>query len=126
MPIRLSAAILFKNTVRELWNVAESAEPALKQESMQVFTEQDRGVIKQNILKLMLILPKLLQDQISQAMNFVCVSDFPAKWSNLLPVRSVTFVVVQLIHLWSLSFCIVVGARLAVQLGTDSESSLCS
>ncbi len=47
----------------------------------------DRQQIKANIVTLLLTSPPVLQKQLSSSLELISESDFPAEWSNLLPVR---------------------------------------
>ena len=70
---RHAGAIFFKNYIREFWDLADGV------------PENDRGLIKQHILSLMLSVPKQLQAQLSAALEQIAETDFPDDWQNLLP-----------------------------------------
>ena len=50
-------------------------------------TEDDRKLIKTNIVELMLKSPDSIQRQLSEAISIVGREDFPDKWNDLLGVR---------------------------------------
>ena len=51
-------------------------------------TEDDRKLIKTNIVELMLKSPDSIQRQLSEAISIVGREDFPDKWNDLLGVRN--------------------------------------
>lgn len=50
-------------------------------------SEDDRKLIKTNIVELMLKSPDSIQRQLSEAISIVGREDFPDKWNDLLGVR---------------------------------------
>eukprot|EP00941_MAST-03F_sp_MAST-3F-sp1_P000740 g740.t1 len=79
-PCRLSAAVLFKNTIAKRWVPDEFSE---KENSPIV--EADRGAIKTGLVNLMVIVPQLIQRQLSAAISIISKTDFPDRWNSLLP-----------------------------------------
>jgi exportin-2 (importin alpha re-exporter) len=77
MPIRQSASIYFKNFIMNHWEPDEA--------TGNILSDEDRNIIKQFIIGLMLSLPKLLQAQLHHALALIAKTDFPAKWATLLP-----------------------------------------
>lgn len=75
--IRIAAAISFKNSVKRNWRIVEG-EP-------NKISEQDREIIKREIVDLMLRSPEKLQKQLSDAVSVIGREDFPDKWETLLP-----------------------------------------
>ena len=71
MDVRLAAAIYFKNLVKREWE--------------SLGTSEERVLIKQHIVSLMLSLPRPLQAQISAAVTLISDSDFPLGWQSLVP-----------------------------------------
>lgn len=59
-------------------------------------SENDRKLIKTNIVELMLKSPDSIQRQLSEAISIVGREDFPDKWNDLLGVRIFFFVLVKL------------------------------
>ena len=76
MPIRLAAAINFKNFVKRNWRVVED-EP-------NKVSAIDRELIKKNIVGLMLKTPDIVQRQLSDAITIIGREDFPNNWQGLL------------------------------------------
>jgi len=56
-------------------------------------SEEERGVLKTNIVQIMLTAPKPIQSQLGEALSIISRHDFPAKWPNLIPVRHACSVV---------------------------------
>ena len=71
LDLRLAASIYFKNLVKADWE--------------SLGTTENRQLIKQHIVALMLNLPKPLQSQLSAAVTLISEADFPMNWTNLLP-----------------------------------------
>ncbi|KAJ1736097.1 importin-alpha export receptor [Coemansia sp. Benny D160-2] len=75
--IRFAAALYFKNFVKRRWaQDEESAEELL--------SADDRRVVKEEIVGLMLTVPKKLQLQIGEAVSIIADSDFPEQWPDLI------------------------------------------
>jgi exportin-2 (importin alpha re-exporter) len=74
--VRVAAAVFFKNCVKKHWDI-NTSEYALG--------DDDRKLIKERLVDLMLGAPRLVQKQLSEAMAIVCKFDFPQKWEQLLP-----------------------------------------
>lgn len=73
---RQAGAIYFKNYIRRLWPV-DAAVGGI--------AANDRQAIKQHLLSLMLQAPKLLQVQLSAAVEEISSTDYPDDWKTLLP-----------------------------------------
>lgn len=82
MPVRLSAAITFKNYLKHHWD---------SDTGNQDISEHDRVEIKSQIIDLMLRLPENLQKQVSDGISIIGKHDFPSKWTELFPKMSSTF-----------------------------------
>ncbi|XP_071836903.1 exportin-2-like isoform X2 [Apostichopus japonicus] len=76
MTVRQAAAITFKNFVKRSWRIIEG-EPTK-------ICEEDRGLIKKQIIDLMLSVPEQLQRQLSDAIGFIGREDFPYQWPDLM------------------------------------------
>lgn len=76
--IRQSAAVHFKNVVKNGWSP--------ENEQGIVISEQDRQLVKDNLVQLMSAVPASIQAQCSEAISLIAAVDFPAKWDNLLPM----------------------------------------
>lgn len=74
--VQLSAAIYFKNFIMHNW-VPDAGE--------NLIVDEDRALIKQHIVQLMLSSPKQAQAQLSQALAIISKEDFPDQWKSLLP-----------------------------------------
>ena len=72
--LALAGAINFKNYIRRLWPLYEGGVP-----------EEDRTVIKDNLVQLMMLVPPLVQAQLSESLKEIALCDFPDDWPNLLP-----------------------------------------
>jgi exportin-2 (importin alpha re-exporter) len=76
LQIRVSAAILFKNSVKRHWRQLESASD--------VIHEAERIAVKTYIVDLMLNAPLLIQKQLCESLTIIADNDFPHKWEHLL------------------------------------------
>ncbi|KAK9704355.1 importin-alpha export receptor [Basidiobolus ranarum] len=74
--VRFAAALLFKNFVKRNWE---------QEGDNTTINETDRTAIKTRIVGLMIGVPAKLQIQLSEALSIIADSDFPEKWSNLIP-----------------------------------------
>ncbi|XP_067927952.1 exportin-2-like [Watersipora subatra] len=76
MHVRASAAITFKNFVKRNWRVVDDQEDKVHVD--------DRNLIRERIVELMLNSPESLQKQLSDAISIIGREDFPNKWPSLL------------------------------------------
>lgn len=76
MTIRQAAAITFKNFVKKRWRIIEG--------ELNKISEEDRGLIKKQIIDLMLSVPEQLQRQLSDAISMIGREDFPYQWPDLM------------------------------------------
>ena len=74
--VRLAATINFKNFVKRNWRVVE--------DSPNKISQVDRGLIKKNIVGLLLKTPEAIQRQLSDAIAIIGQEDFPHNWTGLL------------------------------------------
>ena len=79
--VRQGAAVFYKNTVKTAWD--ESKEP--EERKGIVISQQDRTMIKTNLVELMCTVPPQIQSQISEAISIIAEVDYPEKWDGLLP-----------------------------------------
>jgi exportin-2 (importin alpha re-exporter) len=78
--IRQAAAVHFKNTIREGWDVnAENGTDGI------TISDQDRITIKSHLVQLMCTVPNQIQSQLSESISLIAAVDYPANWYNLLP-----------------------------------------
>eukprot|EP00919_Chromeraceae_sp_WS-2016_P068864 GHVR01162958.1.p1 GENE.GHVR01162958.1~~GHVR01162958.1.p1 ORF type:complete len:484 (+),score=124.43 GHVR01162958.1:68-1519(+) len=91
---RQAGAIYFKNFVKQRWNPRDSKDD---------FTTDNRQEIKDNLVKLMLGSPSVVEVQLKEAILIIANSDFPSKWPNLLPE-------IFTVHLLQSDFKILKGA----------------
>lgn len=75
LPVRLAAAINFKNYVKRNWRIVDSIDN---------IAMQDRDTIKGGIVGLMLKTPEAIQRQLSDAITIIGEEDFPDNWKGLL------------------------------------------
>lgn len=75
--IRQSASVLFKNIVKRRWLPED--------EDKQPINDNDKELIKNNVIELMTSAPQDVQKQLAEAVTIISQHDFPHKWSNLLP-----------------------------------------
>lgn len=75
MPIRVSAAVNFKNFVKRNWRVVDDADK---------IPAADRIKIKTMIVDLMISMPEQIQRQLSDAISIIGREDFPKDWPELL------------------------------------------
>lgn len=74
--IRTAASVTFKNFIKRNWRIVEG-------ETNKV-SEDDRNLIKTNIVELMLKSPESIQKQLSDAISIIGREDFPEKWKDLI------------------------------------------
>ena len=78
--IRQAAAVHFKNVVKKGWDTTkEDGNDGI------VISEQDRVLIKDNLVQLMCVVPPNIQSQCSESISLIAAVDYPAKWDTLLP-----------------------------------------
>eukprot|EP01039_Chlorochromonas_danica_P003040 gene3040-3317_t len=75
--IRQSAAVLFKNVVKNHWVNEDEPNHSVAQE--------DKEVIKNHLVELMTTAPLDVQKQLAEAVSIISKYDFPHAWHNLLP-----------------------------------------
>jgi len=75
MPIRVSAAVNFKNFVKRNWRVVDDADK---------IPADDRLRIKTMIVDLMISMPEQIQRQLSDSISIIGREDFPKAWPDLL------------------------------------------
>ncbi|PIA15174.1 Cse1-domain-containing protein [Coemansia reversa NRRL 1564] len=74
--IRFAAALYFKNFVKRRWAQGEEQEDTI--------AEEDRKVVKAELVALMISTPKRLQLQLGEAVSIIAANDFPHKWPELI------------------------------------------
>lgn len=74
--IRLAAAVFFKNLIKRKWT---------DEDGNYLLPVSDVEGIKSSIVDFMIQLPANLQVQIGEAISVIAESDFPDRWSNLIP-----------------------------------------
>ncbi|KAJ1966324.1 importin-alpha export receptor [Dipsacomyces acuminosporus] len=74
--IRFAAALYFKNFVKRRWPQNEDTEDTISAE--------DRKAVKDEIVSLMITVPKQLQLQIGEAVSIIAENDFPEQWPELI------------------------------------------
>ena len=75
-PVRLAAAVTFKNFVRRNWHIVP--------DETNKISGGDRQLIKKHIVALMLKTPESVQKQLSDAITIIGRDDFPGNWEGLL------------------------------------------
>ncbi|KAL6058791.1 putative importin-7 [Balamuthia mandrillaris] len=75
-PLRLSAAVNFKNAVRMLWG---------QQPDKATLSQEDKGLVKQNFLELICHVEPRLRGPLSVALRTIVEKEFPEGWPELLP-----------------------------------------
>ncbi len=73
-PVLLAGGIFFKNYIKKFYGVEESN-----------VKEDERNLIKENLVELMMRAPSKLQAQLSAALEEIASLDFPDHWQGLLP-----------------------------------------
>jgi len=76
--LRQSAAIYLKQLVRDHWTSC-SVTPTF------VLAEEDKSILKANIVEILICSPKRIRDQISLCLRDMVEEDYPEKWNDLLP-----------------------------------------
>ena len=82
--IRQAAAVAFKNHVKYHWAPALSADSMNAAQAVTI-PDGEKEKIKGLFVGLMLSMPPKIQAQLSEALTIISGSDFPDKWTNLLP-----------------------------------------
>jgi hypothetical protein len=80
-PIRQAAAVYFKNMIKRCWVVIE--EEGVEQRN--ILSPEERGLIKVNLVSLMLKSPESIQKQLMEAISLISEADYPKQWLTLLP-----------------------------------------
>ncbi|KAJ3230620.1 importin-alpha export receptor [Chytriomyces hyalinus] len=75
---RMTCAVYFKNYVKKNWKQHEGEADKI--------LPADRVAIKTHIVDLMITAPHSIQLQLSEAVTMIADNDFPAQWSNLIPL----------------------------------------
>lgn len=75
LPIRLAAAVFFKNLVRRRW---------VNEDGQHLFAPEDVTYVKGEIVNVMIKLPNTLQTQLGESISIIAESDFPHNWEGLI------------------------------------------
>lgn len=75
--LRVSAGITLKNFVKRNWPLTE--------DGVDKIHANDRNIVKESIIGLMLRSPEQIQKQLSDTISIIGKEDFPDKWSGLMP-----------------------------------------
>eukprot|EP00798_Chlamydomonas_sp_ICE-L_P030407 gene30407-35412_t len=75
--VRQVASISFKNLVKRSWETEVEGEHHI--------TEEDKTVVRENLLESMIRAPHSVQVQLGEVFKSVVYNDFPEKWPQLLP-----------------------------------------
>ena len=78
-PVRQAAAVHFKNIVKKGWDTSNDDTGGI------VISEGDRQTIKTHLVELMCTVPPKIQAQCSESIALIAKTDYPKKWTNLLP-----------------------------------------
>lgn len=73
--VRLAAALLFKNFVKNNWDPEKEG----------CVPQNEKIVVKQHLVELMCRMPEVLQKQLIEALSTIGEYDFPRHWDTLLP-----------------------------------------
>ena len=73
--VKLVASITFKNLIKKYWGSEDDGDNKIN--------EQDRNVIRSQIIELMLKSDEQYQKVLSEAVTIIGKYDFPSKWENL-------------------------------------------
>jgi exportin-2 (importin alpha re-exporter) len=76
LAVKQAAAIYFKNLIMREW---------VSDTDVERIDVTSKNTIKVHIVQLMLVAPKLVQAQLSQALAIISQADFPSHWEQLLP-----------------------------------------
>lgn len=74
--VRLAGALFFKNLIKRKWT---------DEDGNYKLPQADVVALKQEIIQLMITLPAALQVQVGEAVSIIADSDFPDRWSELIP-----------------------------------------
>ncbi|KAG0476805.1 hypothetical protein HPP92_013646 [Vanilla planifolia] len=77
LAVRQVASIHFKNFVAKNWSPNEPDEP-------QKISASDKGVVRENILAFIILVPQLLRAQLGECLKTIINADYPEQWPNLL------------------------------------------
>ncbi|ORX62315.1 importin-alpha re-exporter [Hesseltinella vesiculosa] len=75
--LRFTVAVYFKNYIKRNWVPDD--------ENSDRINAQDREMIKNQVVSLMITVPERMQLQISDALSIIASEDFPDRWQTLLP-----------------------------------------
>uniref|UniRef100_K3WBA5 Importin N-terminal domain-containing protein n=1 Tax=Globisporangium ultimum (strain ATCC 200006 / CBS 805.95 / DAOM BR144) TaxID=431595 RepID=K3WBA5_GLOUD len=72
--IRLSAALVFKNFIKNNWDPEKAG----------CVPQNEKNIVKEHLVELMCRMPESIQKQLIEALTTIGEYDFPAQWENLL------------------------------------------
>jgi importin-7 len=79
VPVRVLAAILFKQTVDDQWNKAKGTQGPPE------IPEADKNIIRENALQSLLHCHPQVSKQLQEAVKTIILNDWPKRWPNLIP-----------------------------------------
>uniref|UniRef100_U5EWH1 Putative nuclear transport receptor ranbp7/ranbp8 importin beta superfamily n=1 Tax=Corethrella appendiculata TaxID=1370023 RepID=U5EWH1_9DIPT len=87
MPVRQAGAIYFKNHITQNWQDRDTEQ----QQQPQVYSihEQDRAMIRDQIVEAIVLAPDLIRVQLCVCINNIIKNDFPHKWTQVVDKISI-------------------------------------
>ncbi|KAJ6640518.1 Importin-7 [Pseudolycoriella hygida] len=80
IPIRLAGSIYLKNLITSNWQdrEVEAGAPVIYS-----IHEQDRAIIRENIVEAIVLTPEIVRSQLAQCVNHIIKYDFPGRWTQI-------------------------------------------
>lgn len=88
IPVRLAGSIYLKNLINQNWQDRENEAGAPVIYSIH---EQDRAIIRENIVEAIVLTPELVRAQLAQCVNHIIKYDFPGRWTQIVDKINIYF-----------------------------------
>lgn len=86
MPVRQAGAIYLKNLISQSW---QDREPEPGEAQVFALHEQDRALIREQIVDAVVHAPDLIRTQLCTCVNNMVKHDFPGRWTQIVDKVSV-------------------------------------
>lgn len=88
IPVRMAGSIYLKNLIIQNWQDREIEAGAPVIYSIH---EQDRAIIRENIVEAIVLTPDLVRAQLAQCVNHIIKYDFPGRWTQIVDKINIYF-----------------------------------
>lgn len=88
MKNRLAGSIYLKNLIIQNWQdrEVEAGAPIIYS-----IHEQDRAIIRENIVEAIVLTPQVIRAQLAQCVNHIIKYDFPGRWTQIVDKINIYF-----------------------------------